>query len=368
MSYKVCRWGILSAANIARKNWAAIRNSGNSVVTAVASRNKAKAQQFIDECSAHTSFATKPIALGSYDEMISHPEIDAIYLPIPTGMRKEWVIRAAQAGKHVLAEKPVGCHAGEVAEMIDACKKANVQFMDGVMFMHSQRMNKLRETLNDGTSIGDVRRINSQFSFCGNDEFAQNNIRASGELEPLGALGDLGWYNIRFSLWVMNYEMPVRVSGRMLTEAKRTDSTSAVPIEFSGELFFKNGATATYYCSFRTANQQTAVISGTKGFASLVDFVVGNYGNEMAFTVTNSGLTQISCDFNMEDHTRRVATHEYSGGWSNSQETNMVRNFSNLVLTGKTDSHWPEISLKTQQVMDACVKSARDNGKLVELS
>ena len=368
MSRRVCRWGILSAANIARKNWLAIKNSENAIVTAVASRNQAKAQQFIDECSDHSRFETKPVALGSYEELINNPNVDAIYMPIPTGIRREWVIRAAEAGKHVLAEKPVGCDAGEVAEMIAACKKYNVQFMDGVMFMHSQRLNKLRETFNDGTSVGEIRRITSQFSFYGSEEFAQANIRSSGELEPLGCLGDLGWYNIRFSLWAMNYEMPKRVSARMLTEAKRSDSRAPVPTEFSAELFFENGVSASFYCSFRTGNQQWASVSGTKGFVDIADFVVGNYGSEMAFTVTNSGLNQQSCDFNMEDHTRRVAIPEYSNGWSNSQETNLFRNFSHLVLSGKIDPIWSEISLKTQQVSDACLKSARENGKLIELS
>ena len=105
MSRQVCRWGILSAANIARKNWLAIRNCDNAVVTAVASRDKAKAQQFIDECNGHSSFNPKPIAIGSYEELLKSPEIDAVYLPVPTGVRKDWVIKAAEAGKHVLAEK-----------------------------------------------------------------------------------------------------------------------------------------------------------------------------------------------------------------------------------------------------------------------
>ncbi len=367
MSHRVCRWGILSAANIARKNWLAIKNSENAVITAVASRSVAKAQQFIDECNAHSSFDPKPVALGSYEELLERPDVDAIYMPIPTGLRKEWVIRAAVAGKHVLAEKPVGCDSGEVIEMIAACKKHNVQFMDGVMFMHSQRLNKLRDTLNDGQSVGQLRRITSQFSFCGTDEFAKNNIRASGELEPLGCLGDLGWYNVRFSLWVMNYQMPLRVSGRMLTEARRSDSRASVPTEFSGELFFANGISASFYCSFITETQQWANVSGTKGYVQISDFVVPYYGNETSFTVTNGGLNQQSCDFNMEDHTRRVAVPEYSNGWGNSQETSLFRNFSNLVLSGKTETVWADIALKTQQVTDACLASARDNGKIIEL-
>ena len=367
MSNRVCRWGILSAANIARKNWQGIKNSENGVVTAVASRSIAKAQQFIDECNGHSMFDPKPVALGSYEEMLKRPDIDAIYMPIPTGIRKEWVIRAAEAGKHVLAEKPIGCNAAEAAEMIAVCKKNDVQFMDGVMFMHSQRLNKLRETFDDGKSVGDLRRIASSFCFFGSEEFAQKNIRSSGELEPLGCVGDLGWYNIRFSLWVMNHEMPKRVSGRILTEAKRSDSRIPVPTEFSGELFFANGVSATFYCAFNAATQQWANVSGTKGYVSISDFVLPHYGCEIAFTVSNSELNKKVCDFNLEDHSRRVAVSEYSSGWGNAQETNLFRNFSQLVLSGKPDYMWADIALKTQQVSDACLASARENGKIVEL-
>lgn len=367
MSNRVCRWGILSAANIARKNWLAAWNAENATIVAVASRTKEKAQQFIDDCNAHSSFDPKPLALGSYEELLKRSDIDAVYIPLPTGMRKEWVIRAAEAGKHVLCEKPIGCNAADAAEIIAACRKHNVQFMDGVMFMHSQRLNKLRETLDDGQSVGQLRRITSQFSFNGTEEFAKSNIRASGELEPLGCLGDLGWYNIRFSLWVMNFQMPLQVSGRALTEARRPDSSSAVPTEFSGELFFAHGVSASFYCSFITETSQWAKISGTKGYVSVKDFVVPFYGNEVAFDVTNGGLNQKSCDFNMEDHTRRVALPEYSNGWINSQESNLFRNFSNLAMSGKSDPVWGDIALKTQQVLDACLASSRKDGAIVEI-
>src|SRR6266699_1426080 len=98
------RWGILSTAGIARKNWKAIRNSGNSVVTAVASRDISRSREFIADCQRENPFDTAPAALGSYEELIALPNVDAIYIPIPTGMRKEWVVRAAGAGKHVLCE------------------------------------------------------------------------------------------------------------------------------------------------------------------------------------------------------------------------------------------------------------------------
>ena len=120
MSKTTCRWGFLSTAAIARKNWKAIRLSGNGTVTAVASRSVQKAQAFIDECSAEVPQRNSVTALGSYEELLTHDEVDAIYIPLPTGIRKEWVVRAAEAGKHVLCEKPVANNARDAKEMIDA--------------------------------------------------------------------------------------------------------------------------------------------------------------------------------------------------------------------------------------------------------
>jgi len=77
--------------------------------------------------------------MDSYEALLARSDIDAVYIPLPTGLRKEWVVRSAQAGKHVLVEKPVGCNAADVDAIIAACEKHRVQFMDGVMFMHGRR-------------------------------------------------------------------------------------------------------------------------------------------------------------------------------------------------------------------------------------
>ncbi len=367
MNSRTCRWGILGTANIARKNWSAIRNSGNATLTAVASRTRERAQQFIDECQATVPHSPTPRAIGNYEGLLQAADVDAVYIPLPTGLRKEWVIKAANAGKHVLAEKPVGCDAAEVAEMIAACRKNDVQFMDGVMFMHSARLRAIREVLDDGASIGRIRRIESSFSFCAPDDWVNVNIRASGELEPLGCLGDLGWYTIRFTLWALNYQMPHRVCGRLLTQARRPDSQTDVPIEFSAELFFANGVSATMYNSFITETQQWAMVGGTRGFLHVPDFVLPFYGNEAAFTVHNAAFRVEGCQYNMEEHTRRVAVAEYSNNAANAQESNLFRGFSELVLSGKPDDSWAQVALQTQQVMDACLASARQDGKLIEL-
>src|SRR5206468_5203105 len=134
------------------------------------SRSRQRAEQFIAECQASAPFAQPPQPM-EYEQLLGSRDIDAVYLPLPTGVRKEWVLRAAAAGKHVLCEKPCGCSASELTEMLAACRASGVQFMDGVMFMHSSRLASMRQTLDDGTSVGDVRRITSQFSFLGSEDF-----------------------------------------------------------------------------------------------------------------------------------------------------------------------------------------------------
>src|SRR5436189_2655291 len=100
------RFGILSTAAIGRKNWKAIFQSGSAVVTAVASRDAGRSRKFIDECQLESPFESAPSPLGSYEELLASKAVDAVYVPLPTGLRKEWVVRAAAAGKHVICEKP----------------------------------------------------------------------------------------------------------------------------------------------------------------------------------------------------------------------------------------------------------------------
>ncbi len=92
-------------------------------------------------------------------------------------MRKKWVLRAAAAGKHVVCEKPCGVSTADLEKMISACAKNRVQFMDGVMFMHSPRLPEVRKLLDDGKSVGGIRRISSAFNFLGDGGFSKTNIR-----------------------------------------------------------------------------------------------------------------------------------------------------------------------------------------------
>src|SRR4051812_9566166 len=361
------RWGILGAADIARKNWKAIRNSGNGVVTAVASRDLARCQQFIRECEASAPMGgpVKPVA--DYEELISSKEVDAIYIPLPTGARKDWVIRAAEAKKHVVCEKPCALNLADLRSMLESCRRNRVQFMDGVMFMHSQRLEKIAAEIAAG-SIGEIKRITSAFSFHGDAEFFQKNIRVNSAMEPFGCLGDLGWYCIRFALATMGEELPRRVTGRVLADARGQGSPAVVPSSFSGQLFFDDGISSSFYCSFDAADEQWAIITGTKGLVRVEDFVLPFFGNDIAFDVLNAGLKVTGCDFNMEPNRRRVAIPEYSNSHATAQETNLFRDFAKQVLSGQLNAEWPEIAFKTQAVVEGCLDSARKGNTQVEIA
>lgn len=357
------RWGILGAANIARKNWQAIRNSGNGTVAAVASRDVARAKKFIAECQLDAPMDPPVTAFGSYEAVLADANVDAVYIPLPTGLRKEWVIRAAEAGKHVLCEKPCANSLADLQEMIEACARNKVQFMDGVMFMHSARLPRLRDVLDN--EIGQVKRITSVFSFLGSEEFFAGNIRTSQALEPFGCLGDLGWYCLRLALWTMNGNLPERVTGRV--HATAGGLADGVCTEFSGDLFFANGVSSNFYCSFLTETEQWAHISGSKGLVRLNDFVLPYFGEEVEFELSNPVFDVRGCNFHMEPHARRISVNEYSNSHPTSQETGLFRNFAALVLSGKLDPYWPEIALKTQRIMEACLQSSQQGGAEVAL-
>lgn len=337
------RWGILSTANIARKNWKGIWHSGNSVVTAVASRDAQRSQKFITECQREKPFDTAPTALGSYEELLASPEVDAIYFPIPTGLRKEWVVRAAKAGKHVLCEKPCGGTVADVREMIEACQCNRVQFMDGVMFMHNPRLDRIRQALNDEASFGNIRRITSHFSFFSNEDFRKTNVRSDAALEPLGCLGDLGWYCIRFALWTMNWQLPQEVSGKILSQTGSEASKSPVPFDFSAELLFDGDVSSGFYCSFLAAYSNWVTVTGTKGHLRVPDFVLPKNSSQGALEINGAHSDDLVVDP------------------STAQDANMLRAFAAQVFSGKLNESWPEWALKTQIVTNACLESSRTN-------
>ncbi len=356
------RWGFLGAAGIARKNWHAIYNSGNSVLAAVASRDGNRAREFIRECQSTVPFPEPPQLFDSYTALLESDTVDAVYIPLPTGVRKEWVLRAARAGKHVVCEKPCAINATDLREMIEACTSRGLQFMDGVMFVHGERMQRIRDLFSEGSSLGEIRRLNSQFSFRADEEFAKTNIRSRHELEPQGCLGDLGWYSLTLGLEVFGGRMPRVVTGKVHSWLGETQGADGVPAEFSGELIYDGGVTASFYCSFVTENQQWAHISGSGGNLYLDDFVLPFFGSETEFEVSRPEFHVTGCRFDMQAHARRIHVQEYSNNHPTAQETQLFRHFADQVLSGCLRPDWPDRALKTQILLDACLASALDGG------
>ena len=346
---KKLRFGFLSTARIGFKNWKAIRDSGNAVLTAVASRDIARSRKFISDLQAEAPFETAPTALGSYEELIASPNVDAVYIPLPTALRKEWVMRAAAAGKHVICEKPCGINAADVKEMISACRKNGVQFMDGVMLMHNPRTAWLRTILDDGKGLGDIKRITSSFSFRMDEDTYGKDIRINSSLEPSGCLGDLGWYCIRISLFAMNWQMPKEIRGRILSEQRAAKGLAPVPTDYSAELIFDKNVSAAFYCSFIAGYQNWVHISGTKGSLLVPDFTKANDDHEPTFELNQQTVRVKCCN----------CKGKHSDSLEFAQQTHMIRNFANQIRSGKLNEDWPMWALKTQEVVDGCLKAAR---------
>ncbi|HEY4417260.1 MAG TPA: Gfo/Idh/MocA family oxidoreductase [Verrucomicrobiae bacterium] len=353
---KKLRVGFISTAGIGKKNWKAIFHSGNCLVTAVASRSHEKSQQFIDECQQKWAFAEQPAAFGSYEELLASEMVDAVYIPLPTALRKEFVLRAAAHRKHVVCEKPCAINATELAEMIAACEKHGVQFMDGVMFMHGPRLAKVREVLADNVSVGAIRRISSAFSFYPDKpDFFKNNIRANGALEPTGCLGDLGWYSIRFALWTLNWQLPHTVTAKILAQSEALPGRPSAPTDVSVELFFADDVSVSFYSSFLNGHQQWAHVSGPKGWLLLPDFVHPFNSYEPAFEVNRKIVvteSNVKCPPGVDATVQGHATAHDAWMW---------RHFADQIASGKLNAEWPMWSTKTQRVLDACFEAARKN-------
>lgn len=343
-----CRWGILGAASIARKNVRAMHLADNATPLAIASRTFEKAAAFAAEHGLDR-------AHGSYEALLEDPDVDAVYVPLPTTLHREWTIRAAEAGKHVLCEKPVAANASDVEAMIEACRDAGVQFMDGLMFMHHARMRRVESTLQRLGPEPDL--VTSRFSFRGDAAFFENNIRGNADTEPLGCIGDLGWYCIRIALEVMG-GMPDSV------RARHHRLHGAVPIHSSAELDFpgRDGVRHAFIqCSFVHPLAQWVEICGAEGSMRLDDFVIGSPTEAVIQLETESRLTEQ--DLVHERRLERIVTEDCV------QEVEMIRRFSDLARGAlPLEPIWGVRSHETQRIVDAIMSSASVDGARVPIA
>ena len=276
------RFGIISTAKIGRDAVVpAIQDAENCVVAAVASRDLARAREMADRFSA-------PHAFGSYEEMLASDKIDAVYIPLPTSQHIEWAIKAADAGKHVLCEKPIALKAGEIDGLIAARDRNKVIISEAFMVTYAPVWRKVRSLIAEG-AIGKLRHVQGVFTYFNRDPGNMRNIPELGG----GGLPDIGVYptiSTRFSTG----KEPLRIQA--VTERDPefgTDIYSSVKADFGDfELSF--------YISTQMANRQLMVFHGTEGFIEVKSpFNADRWGPE-EIELSNRGHNQ-STIFRFQD-------------------------------------------------------------------
>lgn len=241
------RWGILSTAKIAREHLVpAMLNSANGVVSAVASRDQAKADAFAARFQIPHSF-------GSYDAMLESDTIDGVYVPLTTNLHVEWAIKAADDGKHVLVEKPLGLNADEIAGVIAARDRNKVLVSEAFMITYHPQWQKVRDLIADG-AIGPVKMVQGAFSYFNVDPA---NMRNQVDLGG-GALPDIGVYPVVSTRYVTGEE-PLKVAARIERDPDfGTDIYATVSARFSS-------FDMQFYVSTQLALRQTMCFHGPKG-------------------------------------------------------------------------------------------------------
>jgi predicted dehydrogenase len=242
------RFGILSTAKIGRDLVVpAMQDAENCVVTAVASRDLSKARAMADRFSV-------PHAFGSYEEMLASDVIDAVYIPLPTAQHVEWTIRAADAGKHVLCEKPIALKASDIDQLIAARDRNRVLVSEAFMVTYTPVWRKVRALLSEG-AIGRLRHVQGVFTYFNRDPGNMRNIPELGG----GGLPDIGVYPAIATRFATGAG-PLKVQAVVERDAEfGTDIYSSVKADFGGfELSF--------YVSTQMANRQSMVFHGTEGF------------------------------------------------------------------------------------------------------
>lgn len=272
-SVNTVRWGIVGTGGIANSMAQMIKLADASEIGAVSSRRMESAREFADKHSI-------PNTYDSWQEMIDSDDVDAIYVATPTSVREEICIAAASGGKHVLGEKPFAS-LPSVRRITEACRDNNVAFMDGTHFVHHPRtldINKNREE-----RLGWVWSVASAFQFNLED---RGNIRFNPELEPMGAIGDAGWYNMRAAVEYL----PPGIRLETVSAHLRRDGETGATISGTGVLEFDDGSTSTWNCGFDSgAVVMDLRITGDNGVININDFLSQNRDRSADFLYRTGG-------------------------------------------------------------------------------
>ncbi|MFN0050853.1 MAG: Gfo/Idh/MocA family protein [Planctomycetales bacterium] len=244
------RWGLLSTARIHERLIPAIRATPRCRIVAVASRDPARGETFARDWNIPRSY-------GDYGSLLADPTVDVVYNPLPNALHAEWSVRAADAGKHVLCEKPLACSVEEVDRMCDAAARRGVMIQEATMMRFHPQTARLRELIADG-AVGTVQAIRGLFTFV---LARDGDIRFDPHLGG-GSLWDLGCYCVSLMRTSLAQE-PIAVHGWQRTGAAGAD------LCFGGQLLFPGDAVGQFFCSFAAFPHVEADVLGTAGRITL---------------------------------------------------------------------------------------------------
>ena len=216
------KWGIMSTAHINRLFLAGAREADNVEITAVASRDKARAEQYAREQQI-------PKAHGGYEELLADPEVEAVYIPLPNSLHIEWSIQALESGKHVLCEKPLSRRATDVERAFDVAEREQRLLMEAFMYRHNPQTRRLTELVADG-AVGRVRVIRAAFGFVAHDPA---NVRLQTGLDG-GGLMDVGCYCVSGARLIAGE--PERVSAEQVLGGDGVDVVFAATMRHQNDV------------------------------------------------------------------------------------------------------------------------------------
>ncbi len=269
-------WGVLGTANIARTQLIpALIRAENSEIIAISSRGS-KVHEVAREFNI-------PRAYEDYDELLSDRDVDAVYIPLPNHLHKEWVVKAAKQGKHVLCEKPAALTSVEAIEMVQICREHNVKFMEGFMYQFHPQHERVKEIITSG-EIGEVKLIRASHSYY--MENRDTNIRMGKEMGG-GSLYDVGCYAIHAIRNISQSEPTV-----VQAHAEK-DPASGIDLSAHGYLHLANGITALFDCSFDMTRRQEYEVIGTKGTINVPFAFRPDFNGQIGLVIVQTaGLTR----------------------------------------------------------------------------
>lgn len=325
------RWGILSTARIGRGAVIpAIRNSSNGELIAVASRDLDRAKAFAAENGI-------PKALGSYEALLADDEVDAVYIPLPNHLHYEWTIKAAEAGKHVLCEKPLALNAAQAAEMEDAARRYGVRLMEAFMYRFHSQHHQALDLIRSG-AIGEPGLIRAGFTFVLN---RVGDIRLQPEMGG-GALMDVGCYCVSASRLLAGAE-PVEV------QAFQRLGETGVDIQLIGQMRFAGGLLAQFDCGFNLDFRNFYQVIGTDGYVE----VLGSF-------LPGTGGTAVYQRKGRRAEQPETVEHMVAGV---DQYQLMVEHFDDSILNNTPLRYPASDAVANMRVIDALYRSARNGGK-----